>query len=354
MCTAIHTAGGTRPPPVRIGFLNIAAALFLALLLNPTDVRAQAASWPNEPAGSQVVADCDFNDGSKTCGGKLTTYYPGGGVTNLPDAPYSPSGVYYNALHAWSSTGDGSQLTYIGSPNMKDMYVGFYWKMNADFEGYVTCNKLFFMRDGDNVNGPQCNTNGTFLVCGNDGIDARNFPFMMMFAPQIVDADSPCANEGLSCFPNIQASPINKDQWYLVEAYVKASSCATCNDGIARWWIDGVLQGNYETITYGCNTVDEFVFDHTWDGQPAAQCRQDSGLSWQRDCTKTWYHYLDHLHITAPDCPNGCPVTGNTGGGSTKVEKGKTCEPVPDVELYVEKDKPAPVGEAIKRALGEQ
>lgn len=331
-------------------------AAFLLVFIT-TDAEAQ---WANEPAGSTVVADCDFNDGSKTCGGVLTTYYPGGGVVDLADAPYSPSGVYYNRLPVGATTGDGSQLTFTGSRSMKDMYVGFYWKMNADFEGYPVGNKLFFMRDSANPDPtPGCSTNGLFGIGGTDGIDQRNPPFHIGWninTGGLDNSGNPTCNDGWSngvmCPPNVNDVPLNKDTWYLIEAYVKASSCPTCKDGIIRWWVDGQLVGDVTGYNYGCGTVNEFVFDHTWDGSITTQCRQITGNPLSRDCTREWYHYMDHLHIAAPDCPGGCPVTGATGMGTTKVEKGKVCEPVPDVELYVDKDKPAPVGQTIRDAIG--
>lgn len=311
----------TRKFPSVFALNSVMALAVVVWSLLPSPALAQ---WINEPAGSQVVADCDFNDGSRNCGGKLQTYYPGGGVVNMPDAPYSPSGVYYNALRNGSSTGDGSQLTFTGSRNMKDMYVGFYWKMSSDFEGYSNgTNKLFFMRDFGNPT-PGCNTNGIFLIGGQDGIDGRNWPWSIFWGtntggyspgePNSNEGNPSCSNwtGGYLCYPNASSPQLWPNTWYLIEAYVKPSSCPNCKDGIIRWWVDGVLAGDVTNYNYGCGTVNEFVFDHTWDGQLAAQCRQDTGNYYSRDCTRDWYHYLDHLHITAPDCPNGCPVTGIT------------------------------------------
>lgn len=298
----------------------------------------QGADWPNQPAGAPVVAECDFEN-SKDCG-VFQGYYGGGGLTTLPDAPYSPNGVFYNFMAAGASSGNGYGLAYQGSRNMKDIYAGFYWKMNADFEGYVTANKLFFLRDFGNSD-PACNTNGVWTVAGNDGIDARNFPFTMVFSHNTgggVNNSHACPADpalGLVCFPNVSNTPIKKDQWYLVEAYVKASTCGNgpncppggSRDGIVRWWIDGVLQGDYTNMNYGCGTVNEFLIDHTWDGQLAAQCRSDTGDYRSRDCSKEWRHYFDHVRVAAPDCPGGCPVTGSAAGPECK----KTCD---TYELY--------------------
>lgn len=331
--------------------------LLLAALVFLNSQLAYAQAWPNEPAGSMKLAECDFN-GTKDCG-VLDGFYGGGALTDMPDAPYSPGGVYYDFWAPGARTGNEFGIALIGPRSMKDIYVAFYWKMNKDFEGYSSgTNKLFFIRDTGNPDStPGCNTNGVFMIGGYDGIDGRNFPFHLFWSINtggLDNSNNPTCNDGWSqgalCPPNVSDKDLWPETWYLIEAYVKASSCPTCNDGIIRWWVDGELMGDVTNYNYGCGTMNEFLFDHAWDG---ANC--SSGNPRDRDCTRLWAHYLDHLYISAPDCPNGCPVTGNTGGGSTggtKVEKGAVCDPITDVEIYVEKDKPAPVGQAIRDALG--
>ena len=351
-----------RPRPFYKIFFVISFFVFIATAI------AQTGGFPNAPAGSQVVADCAFNDGDKTCGGVLQTYYPGGGFVNMADAPQSPSGVYYNAMRNGSSTGDGSQMTYTGSRNMQDMYVGFYWKMSPDFEGYSNgTNKLFFMRDFGNSD-PNCNTNGVFLIGGTDGIDGRHWPWTIFWGTNTgqlypLNTNNPSCGgwaPGVLCYPNVQTPQLYPDTWYLIEAYVKASTCITCNDGIIRWWVNGVLAGDVTNFNYGCGVVNEFVFDHTWDGQLAAQCRQDTGDPRSRDCTRDWYHYMDHLHITAPNCPGGCPmVVSNTNppapqSCSTTVISGAKfpqCPKYDAADMKLKVDEPAAVGGALVNIL---
>lgn len=330
--------------------LLLAALIFLC----PHPARAQLTQ--NEPAGSTKLAECDF-DNTKDCG-VLLNFYPGGGaLTNMPDAPYSPSGVFYNYWSPGAPTGNSAGVAFIG-PRNRELYVSLFWKIDPDFEGYSGGNKLFFIRDTANPDTtPGCNTNGIFGFAGTDGIDARNLPFHMMWninTAGLDNSNNPTCNDGWSkgvlCPSNVNDVPLYKDTWYHIEAYVMASSCPTCRDGIIRWWIDGQLAGNVENYNYGCGTMNEFVFDQAWDN--SAQCRDANGNPPRgRDCTRFWAHYLDHLYISAPNCPNGCPVTGNTGGGIS-MEESQRCEPIPDVEVYVEKDKPAPVGQAIRDALG--
>ena len=60
-----------------------------------------------------------------------------------------------------------------------------------------------------------------------------------------------------------------------------------------KWWIDGELVGHYTDLNYGAGVINEFVFDHTWDRSANYQCHN-------RDCSKEWIHYLDHVRISAP------------------------------------------------------
>lgn len=89
------------------------------------------------------------------------------------------------------------------------------------------------------------------------------------------------------------------------------------------------MAGNYENYAYGPR-ADEIVWAETWDGG-------GSGTGHSPDT----YHQIDHLYISAPNCPNGCPVTGNTGGGG---ETGGTYKPRQVHTKYINK-RPGEVAE---------
>jgi hypothetical protein len=50
--------------------------------------------------------------------------------------------------------------------------------------------------------------------------------------------------------PNVTTSAIAYDHWYRVEWYVKWESAPRAGDGILRWWIDGVLNGEYRNVRF--------------------------------------------------------------------------------------------------------
>lgn len=252
-------------------------------------------SWVHEPVGSTVLLDCPMD--SMNCDGQMKNFSGnGGGIVQMPDAPFSPGTVYYNHLPANSAFGDGTQLTYTKpGAGISEMYVGFYWKMNADFQGGAFGNKLFFVRTFENPAGAEP-VNGVFLLTTGRDEQGNWVPFHLNFSHntgegRINNSHACDADMGLTCHPNVNDVPIERDTWYLVEAYVKSSTCMTCRDATVRWWINGTLVGDYTNLNYGSGVVNEFVFDHTWDGYPNIQCIN-------RDCSKEWFHYLDHVRIS--------------------------------------------------------
>ncbi|MBX7114045.1 MAG: hypothetical protein K1X64_06870 [Myxococcaceae bacterium] len=252
-------------------------------------------AWSHEPAGATVLLDCPMD--SMNCGGQMKNYSGnGGGIVQMPDAPFSPGGVYYNHLPANTAYGDGTQLTYTKpGAGISEMYVGFYWKMNADFQGGAFANKLFFVRTFENPAGGEP-VNGVFVLSNGRDEQGNWVPFHLNFSHNTgggrLDNSHVCdADMGLTCRPNVNDVPIERDRWYLIEAYVKSSTCMTCRDATVRWWVNGELVGDYTNLNYGSGVVNEFVFDHTWDGYENIQCQN-------RDCSKEWYHYLDHVHLS--------------------------------------------------------
>ena len=82
--------------------------------------------------------------------------------------------------------------------------------------------------------------------------------------------------------PNVVATVVTLGVWHRIEWY---SDCAA---GIVRWWLDGVLQGDYTGPAHNTVPFDMFQFSPTWGG-----C-----------CTETKdqtdYYYYDHVVVSRP------------------------------------------------------
>lgn len=271
--------------------------LLCSVLLYTSTAEAQ---WTNEPAGANVLLDCGFNH--PTCNGSLQDPYNTANTLPSPpsantlsvvtdtSAPMSPSNVLRSQGNASTGTG-GTELHYIAPSPIKEVYVGFWWRTNPEFTGnQVNANKTFFIR------GTQGGQNGVFYLRSNPGQSK-----FLYWSTQLPYNLNQCfgAPDQDHCYPNVSTTAIIPGTWYKVEVYMKASTCPTCRDGAVRWWINGVLNGNYSNFAYG-PLVNEWVWSETWDGA-------GNGAGF----TTNPAHFIDHLHISAPNCTGNCSGGGN-------------------------------------------
>lgn len=278
--------------------MHVLLALMALVLFLPSQSFAQV--WPNEPAGSQMLFDCGFTH--PTCNGQLQDPYNTANTLPSPPsantlsvvsdgtAPFSATSVLRSMGNASAGNG-GTELHYIAPSAIREIYVGFWWRTNPEFTGNtVNANKTFFIR------GTQGGQNGVFYLRTNPGQ-----PKVLYWSTQLAYNLNQCfgAPDQDHCYPNVTTTPIVPGTWYRVEVYMKASTCPTCRDGAVRWWINGVLNGNYSNFAYG-PLVNEWVWSETWDG-----AGNGNGF------TTNPSHYIDHLHISVPNCGSGC------GGGVT-------------------------------------
>lgn len=287
--------------------------LVLCSLLLPAIAEAQ---WTNEPSGSSQLLDCNFTSAPSACG--ILDAYNSSFRDSDASATVSPSGVLRSTIFAGNSSG-GAQLNWVtpGGTAYSEMYMGLIWRTNPEFFGRQVANKLFFMR------GPQ--SNGFFgMMGGPGGGNDAGAPSYIMFGPNAgnVDNSHSCGGGGFTCSPNASSGQVvPAGNWFKIEVYMKKSTNFTSRDGIVRWWVNGTLAGNYTNLNLNPNGINEWVWSETWDGtvNPVPSVN--------------WSHYIDHLHISIPNCPGGCVVTG--GGSSPPPPPPSPPPPPPSSGDYV-------------------
>ena len=234
--------------------------------------------------------DCNFS--TPTCG-TLTDVYSNGQVTTDSTAPLSPSSVL-NQLLPPGATQGGAQLDkFFG--NATQVYVGLYIKTNTEFTlSHVGIGKLFF------VGGPL--SNSYFAYFGGYG----DFDKTVIYNNQNGGDWNNCHLTGaggrygdwpggFNFLGNINGSSLARGQWHKIEFLLKHSTTATSRDGIVRWWVDGVLRGNYTTLNQHTYT-NYFSLNHTWDGAGNVVPGKLAGATWQ--------HLFDQVRVST--CVSSC------------------------------------------------
>lgn len=258
---------------------------FALVLVSAMSVWAQSSVWTNEPVGSTTILDCPFNSVSG-CG--IVDVYSSSIQATDGTAPISAPGVVKSAIYAGNSSG-GMQIG-IGFPQTyRELFMGLMWRTNPEFYGRIVHDKMFFLR------GPQ--TNAYFGMRACPGCTSRQLGWG--FNAANADNSHTCADSGLWCYPNVGSPAITIGQWTKIEVYLKSSTTMTSRDGIVRWWINGVLAGNYTNVNHAPYGLNDWTWSETWDGyvNPVPTVR--------------WEHYIDHLHISVPNCQNGCTPPSN-------------------------------------------
>ncbi len=280
--------------------MKVLLALLLVCLWS---AGAKAQTWSNAPAGLTTVTDCPFSNA--LCPGWQNVYNTQA-YASFPNAPLSPSSVFDTYLAANSTTGNGQWA--LPFQSAREVFLGTWWRQNADFEGFAPfANKLLFvMNDGGDAN---------FLNWIQYG--GKNTPGTLTWVFQAKDGSNNCHVAGYSSpgcsnpaggpgtgnlLPNVSSAGTVAagSGWHKLELYIKASTTTTSQDGIFRLWVDGVKTTDYVNLNISTNGINRVEINHTWDGTSALNCSN-------RDCSKAWHHYWDHLIVAA----------SFSGGGTT-------------------------------------
>lgn len=269
---------------------SVKYSVLLWVMLIPTITWAQV--WPNEPAGASTVLDCPF---ISVTGCGITDEYSSGGLTSESGGRVSPPSALGVRLAPGAGTGGGQWDYYYST--VKEVFVGLSWGTNPGFQGRSTCNKMFF------VIGPA----GGGVFCFGTGQVGGGVPIVFSHNSSLSNGHA-CGGDGLFCYPQTNVS-VFPGQRYKLEFYIKDSTTTTSRDGIMRWWVNGVLSGNYTNLNLYGGGWNRWTWTPTWDNCGGNQVCDLRGVL----NTQEWVHYIDHLHISIPNCPAG----GCSGGGGT-------------------------------------
>ncbi len=84
--------------------------------------------------------------------------------------------------------------------------------------------------------------------------------------------------------PNVTTTPISYGKWYRIEWYMQWESRPGAGDGVMRWWVNGVLNGDYRNIRYPVGAFTQFEFAPTLQNPPPDE----------------QYMYVSHTYVSTP------------------------------------------------------
>lgn len=274
---------------------SLAAALWPA-------AAAASPDWPNDPPGSQLLTDFDFDSlvgpGWNNTGGDVS-------IITDPTAPVSPTHHVIQMRYAKGfPAGIGPSNEYFALGQRREVYAGFWWKANAGWQQETmsgTSKIAFFISNGQfdvftGMHGPQGGPYFIYWCLESPTIDNRHTGDRVQYI----------GSQNFS--PNVHSIDIVPGNWYRIETYQKFSTTSESRDGILRWWVNGTLAGNYTDVNYDVTLPwAQFQFSPTWGGLNNTK-------------TQTDYYWFDHARVSAP---NGAPEPTADAG----------TEPPPDAQV---------------------
>lgn len=284
-----------------------------------------ATVFTNQPSGATILYDCAL--AGSLCSPQNGTIFENVYDTESYATLLRPDGttglVFDSNLAAFSRNGNGQWAWYL--PRPREVYFAIQWQTNAEFQGIANNgNKLWFIK-GQSFSGD------------NSFVSWKGLPYQsrqVVWSYQGIYGNAHVNGwvgdaSGLSGHfaPNVGPSGLISagSGWHFIECYLKASTSGTSRDGVARWWIDRALVGNYSNLNLTPGGFEEVQINHTWDNSAIFAPPY-------RDWQYAWHHYQCDMRISAG---------GTVGSGGSNPGGGTTPPPPPPPQVVLQDLTPA-------------
>ena len=230
-----------------------------------------APSSTNEVPGLSVLTDQPWNAiASLGWSYMRRTSSKNDSIISDSAAPFSPSNILQIVFTPDMRQDSEPSVHWLAVPKRKEVYTSWWMKLSPNWTcSPAGCGKVTFL----------FNEQGQGQVyTGVYHSDTSSGP------PYRIAANTEWAPYGQNVwYPNVTTTPINPGEWHRLEFYYKWETIpGVSGDGIIRFWVDGVLNGNHTTVHYPASSFIEFQYAPTLQNPPSAE----------------QYMYIDHTRIS--------------------------------------------------------
>ena len=265
------------------------------------DRRSYSSTWPEEPANFTSSVEYGFDTtlgtGSGLPAGSGWAINNSSGLasqlTNVSAAPLTPPNVGQFSFPITFAGGSAPAMLYLLKGQNKEVFVGTWWKPSSPWQDPTNSSSTIALSLATTTDG----SSQVYLELSATGTTPPHRIDVVTQFTGITSTRLP---------PNTNTSDVSLGSWHRLEWYLKYSTTSTSNDGVIRWWLDGVLQGDYTNQNMPAdNGFVGYVVQPTWTG---------NGTKSEQD-----YFWYDQIHVGIPsanpwpDEPAGFTATADYG-----------------------------------------
>jgi len=197
-----------------------------------------------------------------------------------PTALFSASNVLRIVFTGGCCTDAEPSVHWISLSTVKEIYTAWWMKISPNWEpNPAGGGKITFLWTNNSTG--QVYTN-LYHPCSYPEVCGQT----VQGAPYKIGANTEWGPYGqMIWYPNVTTTWVTPGTWYRVEFYYRwETTPGSSGDGIIRWWVDGILNGNYTNVHYpSAAGFSQFEF---------APTKQRVGVE--------QYMYIDHAYVSTP------------------------------------------------------
>jgi hypothetical protein len=150
-------------------------------------------------------------------------------------APFSPPSVLRIVFTRDMKRDHEPSVHFTGLPKAKEVYAVWWMKLSPNWTcSPAGCGKIAFLFSDE--------ANGAGITYSNlAGADGSHY----------INIATTWPAHGYKFWePNVATTPVYDDQWYRIAWYERWASGPDAADGIIRWWVNDVLNGDYRSVRF--------------------------------------------------------------------------------------------------------